>query len=263
MEFFSRHNCSVACDKGLLVMGGKTIQCMDRMGRLLPNKVQIILTLILPPDREVHVNRRLNSEPSGLVGVIEGLLNRESGVAVADTLDRPRTRREVTVHCMNLGMEPCELKAGTVIGIYQPVEEDQVEASDVQAKSVLPGACHEHVTKCPPHVRPLLEQTRQICKTDDQFVKLAGLLTAYQGVFSKRDNDVGRTDMGEHSIPLLDGTRLIRQPPRRFGLEKDREVERQVADLVQRGMVEAADGAWSSPVVLVRKQDHSWWLCID
>ena len=66
----------------------------------------------------------------------------------------------------------------------------------------------------PPHVQPLLEQARQVCETDDQFAKLAVLLTAYQDVFSKGDDDVGRTDMGEHSIPLLDGTRPIRQPPR-------------------------------------------------
>ena len=37
---------------------------------------------------------------------------------------------------MNLGMEPRELKADMVIGIYQPVEEDQIEASDVQAMSI-------------------------------------------------------------------------------------------------------------------------------
>ena len=263
MEFLSRHDCSVACDKGLLVMGGKTIQCTDRAGRLLANKVQVTRTLTLPPDREVHIKCRLNSEPSGPVGLIEGLLSGESEVVVAATLDRPRAKREVTVRCMNLGTEPRELKAGTIIGIYQPVDEDQIEAAEVQAKSVLPGACSEHVTRCPPHVRPLLEQTRQICETDDQFAKLAGLLIAYQDVFSKGDTDVGRTDVIEHSIPLLDGTRPIRQPPRRLGLEKDQEVERQVADLVQRGMVEPADGAWSSPVVLVRKKDQSWRLCID
>ena len=102
---------------------------------------------------------------------------------------------------------------------------------------------HDHVTKCSPYVRLLLEQTRQICETDNQFAKLASLFTAYQDVFSKGDNDVGRTDVMEHSIPLTEGTRPIRQPPRRLGLEKDKEVERQVADLVQRGMVEPADGA--------------------
>ena len=55
----------------------------------------------------------------------------------------------------------------------------------------------------------------------DQFAKLAGLLTAYQDVFSRGDNDVEQTDMGEYFILLLDGTRPIRQPSRRLGLEKD------------------------------------------
>ena len=32
MEFLSRLDCSVTCNKGLLVMGGKTIQCADWMG---------------------------------------------------------------------------------------------------------------------------------------------------------------------------------------------------------------------------------------
>ena len=53
------------------------------------------------------------------------------------------------VRCMNLGTEPRELKAGTIIGVYQPIEEDQIEATEVQAKSVLPGACPEHVTRFP------------------------------------------------------------------------------------------------------------------
>ena len=58
------------------------------------------------------------------------------------------------------------------------------------------------MTKCPAHVRPLLEQTCQVCETDNQFARLAGLLTAYQDVFSWGDNDVGQTNMGGHFIPL-------------------------------------------------------------
>ena len=41
MEFLSHHDCSVACDKGLLVMGGQTIQCTDRMGRLQPSRSRL------------------------------------------------------------------------------------------------------------------------------------------------------------------------------------------------------------------------------
>ena len=68
--------------------------------------------------------------------------------------------------------------------------------------------------------------------------------------------------MKRHSILLL---RQLSLPPspRWLGLEKVREVKHQVADLVQRGMMEPANGAWSSPVVLVRKKYHSWRLCID
>ena len=101
----------------------------------------------------------------------------------------------------------------TIIGIYQPIEEDQVEAAEAQAKSILPEACQDHVTRCPSHVRLLLEQTRQICETDNQFAKLAGLLIAYQDVFSKGDNDVGQTDVMEHFIAFMEGTWPIRQPP--------------------------------------------------
>ena len=63
MEFLSHYDCSVACDKGLLVMGGKTIQCSDRTGRLLANKVQLTRTLTLPPDRKVHISCQLNFKP--------------------------------------------------------------------------------------------------------------------------------------------------------------------------------------------------------
>ena len=72
------------------------------------------------------------------------------------------------------------MKAGTVIGIYNPVEEDQMKAVEIQAKSVLPRACQDLMSRYPPLVQPLLERTRQICETEDQFVKLASLLTAYQ-----------------------------------------------------------------------------------
>lgn len=106
MEFLSRHDFSLACDKGLLVIGGKTIHCTDRMGRLLAIKVQVTRTLTLLPDQKIQVSCRLNSEPSGPVGLIEGLLY---GLAVAASLDRSRTKWEVTVRCMSLGTEPREL----------------------------------------------------------------------------------------------------------------------------------------------------------
>jgi len=36
-----------------------------------------------------------------------------------------------------------------------------------------------------------------------------------------------------------------------------------VQDLLDRDLIEPAHSAWSSPVVLVKKKDHSWRFCID
>ena len=69
-------------------------------------------------DREVYISCRLNSEFSGFIGFIEGLLGGESGVVVVVILDRFRGKREVIVRCMNLGTESREFKVGTIIGIY-------------------------------------------------------------------------------------------------------------------------------------------------
>ena len=93
--------------------------------------------------------------------------------------------------------------------------------------------------------------------------QLADLLIKYADVFSCGDTDVGRTNLVSHSIPVEPGTQPIRQAPRRLGAEKDQEVERQVGELVEKGLVEPTDSAWSSPVVLVKKKDGSWRLCVD
>ena len=74
---------------------------------------------------------------------------------------------------------------------------------------------------------------------------------------------MGRTTMATHEIPLKPNTRPIRQPPRRLGPLKDAEVERQVEGLRERGLIEPTDGAWSSPVVLVKKKDGAWRFCVD
>ena len=75
-----------------------------------------------------------------------------------------------------------ELKAETIISIYQPIKEDEIKETSFWAPSVLPGACPEHV-----YVRALLEQERSVCETEEQHIKLARFFTAYQDVFSQKN----------------------------------------------------------------------------
>jgi len=92
---------------------------------------------------------------------------------------------------------------------------------------------------------------------------MAQLLREYGDVFSSGDHDVGLTNVVCHEIPLAAGTIPIRQPSRRLGPEKEKEVSRQVRELLDHNIIEPAHSAWSSPVVLVRKKDGSWRFCVD
>ena len=92
------------------------------------------------------------------------------------------------------------------------------------------------------------------CRDASQRAKMADLLRRYGDVCSKDSGDIGRTSLVEHSIPVMERTRPIRQPPHRLGPHKEAEAERQVQELLKEGLIEPSTGAWSSPVVLVRKE---------
>ena len=115
----------------------------------------------------------------------------------------------------------------------------------------------------PDHLQELHKQAVAGCQTQDQEQELTALLRKYHDVFSKFDSDVGRTKMVEHSIPLVEGARPIRQPPHRLGPQKEAEANQQVQELLEKGLIELAKGAWNSPVVMVRKKDGGWRFCID
>ena len=56
-------------------------------------------------------------------------------------------------------------------------------------------------------------------------------------------------------------TQVIRKAPHRVKPETEAEIDRQVSQLLHQGIIEPTYRAWSSPVVLVKK-DQTWRLCV-
>ena len=92
--------------------------------------------------------------------------------------------------------------------------------------------------------------------------KLKSMLTNYQDVFSLNDDDMGFTDAVEHQIDT-DGAKSIKQKMRRLPHHMAEEADRQVDDMLKRGVIEEPHSPWAAGVVLVRKKDGSFRFCVD
>ena len=259
MPFLVDHHCAMEFRTPALVVDGRVLACTDRQGRQLTCSVQVVRATTLAARAEVVVSCRVTSKRYAPQGMVEGS---DGALLVAASLNKPDGKGGLKVRCINLTECPVDLQSGAVIGSYTGVEDEDVRSDkqDGRRQSTVPP---QTVPEMPPHLVPLWKKAKEGCSTQREADRVTQLLLQYQGVFSTGDRDIGQTSLVTHSIPLMEGTRPIRQPPHRLGPEKEAEAERQVQDLLKRGLIEPSSGAWSSPVVLVRKKDGDWRFCVD
>ena len=256
MPFLVERKCAMDFQRPVLMLNGQEVKCTDRQGRLLANRIQAVRGEVIPPESEKTILCKVTARNYCPVGLVEAL---PEGVPLAASLNQPNDKGHLLVRCLNPSGQPIELRSGTVIGTYTGVEDDEVNDSHLHTAV----ECSPTEPSVPGHVKNLFETARKNCDTTEQEERLAGLLQKYSPVFSSGEEDMGPTSLVEHGIPVVPGTRPIRQPPHRLGPEKEAEAERQVQELLRKGLIEPASGAWSSPVVLVRKKDQSWRFCVD
>lgn len=67
----------------------------------------------------------------------------------------------------------------------------------------------------------------------------------------------------DHKIPLVNGAQPVAVRPYRYSPALKAEMESQVANMLQSGLIQPSTSAFSSPVLLVQKKDGSWWFCIN
>ena len=93
--------------------------------------------------------------------------------------------------------------------------------------------------------------------------KLSVLLETYSDIFVSGPNDpLDRTTRAEHPIDTGD-SRPVKQRPYRIPVYLNKVVDRQVNDMLERGLNRPSNSSWSSPIVLAPKKDGDCRLCVD
>lgn len=67
----------------------------------------------------------------------------------------------------------------------------------------------------------------------------------------------------DHLIPLLAGAQPVNIRPYRHSPESKDEIEKQVSELLQSGVIQRSTSAFASPAIFVKKKDGQWRMCID
>lgn len=92
--------------------------------------------------------------------------------------------------------------------------------------------------------------------------KLHDILSKFEGVFTEPQRLPPLRDI-EHQIVLKKDSEAKHQTPYRYSHSAKGEIKRIVEDLPKTEVIQRNRSLFASPVILVKKKDNSWRMCVD
>ncbi|RWS23056.1 Pol polyprotein-like protein, partial [Leptotrombidium deliense] len=98
--------------------------------------------------------------------------------------------------------------------------------------------------------------------TDEQVAQLLEVLQKYEMCFAFDNLKLGKCTVGEFTIDTTDD-KPVRSAPYRYSQPMRDTINKQVDDLLKAGVIEPSNSDYGAPVVLVKKADGDWRMCVD
>ena len=97
----------------------------------------------------------------------------------------------------------------------------------------------------------------------NQIRQMRALINEFQDTIAEGITELGRTSIVEHVIETVPGATPVRSRPYNIPVHLRAEVKDQIDKMMEQGLISMSTGAWSSPIVLVKKKDGTWRFCVD
>ncbi|XP_029967090.1 LOW QUALITY PROTEIN: uncharacterized protein LOC115402705 [Salarias fasciatus] len=220
----------------------------------------------IPARSEVVVWGRARAGPAGkdYCGLVKAL-EEPNAVSVARTLTVVKNGRTL-IRVRNLNNFPITLGRYQRIGrLYQVDDVDVRGARDVDLTPNSDGEVEVGLIEATDEREDAFDVQELVDGSDlttEQAGRLTALIQKWEKVFSKHEEDFGRTDAVTHTIPTGDAV-PIRERFRPLPPLMYKEMRSLLADMLDRGVITASSSPWSAPIVMVKKKDGSWRFCVD
>lgn len=236
--------------------------------------------IVIPPLSEMNIPVRLSRDTTDPV-LIEPSQHVIPAICIAKTLVQPFHARCVT-RIMNASNQPITLKRSTVIALAHkvdpahiaplnmpltpptqaansPVTEVNVTEVSPEKQCPYPPIPDEHYLRAAAELNIDLSNS---CLTEAQKRQLLILIGKYRDCFAITLKELGRAKVKPYVLNTGDhppvSHRFYRTTP-----QNKRELESQINEMLECGLLEPSESEWSSPCCLVRRADGQARLCVD
>ena len=214
-------------------------------------------TYVIPPRSEAVIPARVHGAlPPGTIGLVESAprLAERYHLQGATTLVTVSEADTIPFRLINPTTKPVTLYKGATLGTFAETGEDL---------NVHPiGEEIESKTSASRQQASIPVDLSDSNLTLDQQTQLRALLDEYRDIFALSPNELGRTNLVQHSIDT-EGHAPIRLRPYRAPQVQKETIEKHIADMLERNVIQPSVSPWASPVVLVSKPDGSTRFCCD
>lgn len=190
-----------------------------------------------------------SSIPPGRLGIIEAANLKTNGLTVAATLVHIDEHRQVPVRIANLTNQILTVSKNKIVGwlaeaeVAEPLNDGIAEVRTMDATDI------ERLFDLG-HVGP------------EERGRIVALISRYPDAFALTNLDLGHCGVIKHRIPTQKAAPVYRRAYR-IPYSKREEMQRQVDELLEKGIIEHSTSPWGAPALLVEKPDGSFRFVVD
>ena len=229
--------------------------------------VRAARSITIPPLTEaivdVTIDRHYSLKHPSIIEPVERLIDKK--VMLAKCIVTPKSH---VLQCRMLNPTSASVffKRNYIFGTIEPLG-DQCHDINVIDSQQSPGSSqiHSEKTKITSPEEILKELHLEIDKTKfskSDYIKLVQFLAKNKDLFATKLSDVPGTDVIEHKIEVT-SEKPIRLRAYRTTPAARAEIERQLDEMLEQGVISESDSPWSAPVLLVKKANGDQRLVVD